>query len=216
MNRSSGFTLLEMLAVMAVIAIVAAFTLPNTAGLLKGQNLAQGGHTMADQINLARQMAIASGRAVEVRFYRYADPETPGETAGTPKSGKYRAMQVFEMLESGTGRPLAPVQRVPPSIIIDSGATLSSLLQATDGTSAPVVTDGSNLKFPIPRVERAYQAATFQFLADGSTNLPKTAGSKWFITLHSANDADGSEKPPKDFFTVQIDPVNGNLRTYRP
>ena len=212
-----AFTLLELLTVMAIIALIAAFTLTNVGGMLKGQQLTQGGHAMADQLGLARQIALSSNHPVEVRFYQYGDPESVGEKPSVPSSGKFRAMQLFEILESGTARPVGAMTHLPQPIIIDSNNQISTLVNANPMPPAsPLEKQGSQLNYPIPRVSFSYRSLSFRFLADGSTDLPKTPGANWFLTMHHINFRDGLPKPPSDFFTIQIDPVNGNIRKFTP
>ena len=80
--KSRAFSLVELLVVIAVIAIVAGYAVPAVTTMLKGSQLTQGSQMVVDQIALARQTALSRNRSVEVRFYKYADPETPGEELG--------------------------------------------------------------------------------------------------------------------------------------
>ena len=210
---SGGFTILEMLMVMEIIAIIAVFTLPATTGILQSSNLAQGGQVLADQIALARQYAVSTNHSVEVRFYRFADPENVGEKLNDPGTGAYRAVQMFEVLDSGTNA-LGKLQRLPGPIIVDSGVYLSTLLQADTSASAPLTKAGSELSYQLPTVDSNYVSSSFRFLPDGSTDLAKSK--TWFLTLHHRNLKDPSLSLPADFITIQIDPYNGKIQSYRP
>lgn len=221
-----------MVMVMAIILIIAAFTMPNTRGMLKGSRLGQGGQIFTDQIGLARQIALSTNHSVEVRFYCYGDPEVPGESADSADAGNFHAMQAFEIKESGTV-PLGAVVRLPTSIIIDKDTSnFSTLLNGGvgdgSGSSSPMKSSGGSLGVLIPRVGsggKAYSSISFRFLPDGSTDLPKldtkldgsqSSTAAWFLTLHDVTDKAAADGPPKDFFTIQVDPVNGNIHTYRP
>ena len=83
---SRAFSLVELLVVMAVIAIVAGFAVPAVTTMLKGSQLTQGSQMVVDQIALARQTALSRNRSVEVRFYKFADPEIPGEDVKKPET----------------------------------------------------------------------------------------------------------------------------------
>jgi len=67
----------------------------------------------------------------------------------------------------------------------------------------------------LPRgIKRQYRYVAFRFQPDGSTNLaPKTS---WYVTLHQLKDKVTGKIPPPNFFTLQIDPVSGTTRPFRP
>src|SRR5439155_22292595 len=114
---------------------------PAATTMLKGTNLTNSAQMVNDQLSLARQRALSKNRLVEVRFYRYGDPETPGEKANDPSTGKYHALQVFEIDPQGKMVALGKMQQLQQSIIIDSGQILSSILhqagRAAQKGSAP-------------------------------------------------------------------------------
>lgn len=205
-----GFTLVELLVVMAIIGLLAAMVAPAATSMMKGTQLTQAGQIVHDQIAFARQTALAKNRSVEVRFYRYGDPELPGEKASDPSSGKFRAIQIFEVLDDGTTSALTKIQRLPTSIVIDAGATLSTLLakqKEWNATTDPQV--------KIPRIGTSYDCSSFRFLPDGTTDLPKS-GTLSFVTVHGMNDGDNLTKPPANFATIQVDAHNGHVRSFRP
>ena len=206
-----GFTLVELLVVIAIITILGALAIPSINAVMGGAQLTSGSQMLSDQISLARQTALSSNHDVEVRFYQFADPNMPGEQANSPSTGKYRAMQAFEMLDSGTAVQLGKIQRIPSSIIIDSGAQLSTLLsssqQKTWTTSDPQVS--------LPVFGTSYNCRVFRFHPDGSTNLsPPT--SQWFLTLHSIGKGDALAQPPANFFTILVYASNGHVQSFRP
>ena len=219
---SAGFTLIELLAVVAIIALVTAFAVPATTSMLRGSQLTQGAQMVSDQLTLARQTALSTSHSVEVRFYQFSDPNIPGEVLGVPAKGKYRALQSFEILDSGAAVAVGKIQIVPQSVIIDSGivssgsATLSSIISAAlPSPSVPTSTTGVALGVAIPRAGTAYNAATFRFMPDGSTNF-SSATSQWFVTLHYLTAGNSMATPPPNFVTIQVDPANGHIRTFRP
>ena len=208
-----GFTLLELLVVISILILVMALAAPAVNSVMRGSQISQAGQAVNDQLSLARQTALSKNHAVEVRFYEFVDSEMPGEQAATTGTGHLRALQSFEMLDSGTAVAVGKMQRIQPSIIIDSGGTLSSLIDpALKKTFSPTSGDP---QVSLPRVG-SYYCYAFRFLPDGSTSLSPTAVNQWFLTLHNINDGDSLATPPKNFITLQIDPTNGHIRTYRP
>ncbi len=218
-DTRSGFTLIELLVVMAIIAGLIGLAGPAVSTLMRGSQLTQAAQLLNDQLSLARQVALSKNRTVEVRFYRYGDPETPGENVAQPNTGKFRAMQTFEILDSGQARAMGKMMSLAgPSVIIDSGKTLSTIIgNATGATTWPSKTTGTVLNYPIPRAQLNYEAVAFRFQPDGSTNLPPQSKDQlWFLTVHEMNRGDEMPSPPPNFATIQINPSNGKIRTYHP
>ncbi len=226
-RSASGMTLLELLAVLGVISVLIGLGTPAVNGMLRSGEIGQAAQVLTDQLALARQMALSSNRQIEVRLYKFIDPQM---TAGTAAS--VRAIQLFEVPDSAAALATAPggrdalgyravskFTRLPgPSVIIDSGNALSTLIgSAAGGNAVPTVSSGSDLGYAIPALGTAYSVMRFSFLPDGSTNLPpQSAQIQWFFTVHDALKGDNLTAPPPNFATLQIQPSNGKVRSYRP
>ena len=70
---SRGFSLMELLTVIAVIAVLAAVTLPAMNSTLQGHRLAQGAQMVSDLLGLAGLVAVSGNLVVETRFYSFSD-----------------------------------------------------------------------------------------------------------------------------------------------
>jgi uncharacterized protein (TIGR02596 family) len=219
-----AFSLVELLVVIAVIGIVATFAVPAVQGMLRGSSLTTAAGSLVDQMSLARQHALSKNRIVEVRFYRMADIEVPGEEATDPKTGHFRAFQFFEMSEAGIMVPVGKVVRMPDAIIMNPGPVLSDILMEDETRLLDAVPSRD------PEMARGvghnYQYAAFKFYPDGSTSLTPTGtagkpseGGRWYITVHALADLGRTQTntvPPPNFFTWMIDPVSGTSKSLRP
>ena len=232
MKRSPkpGFTLVELLAVVSLIAIVIAFAVPAITQIMKGTQISQASQLLNDTLLLGRQYAVSRSHPVEVRFYRYGDPDTPGERYDDPSTGKWRAIQLFDVMENGAVIPAAEMVRFPKGVILQEDQ-YSTLLRpelrpyidaSTDMTAPEIPLEVNNKK-----VGRTYWINSFRYLPDGSTDLPPTASlsgnddpsesndDRWYVTMLGLAE---ENKPisQANFFTVQIDSVTGTLKTFRP
>ena len=209
-----GFSLIEMLVVISILAIVATSTISLFSATMKSGDLAQSSQFLNDQITLARQTALAKNTTVEVRFYQYADPSL-GEQSGNPSGGKFRAVQLFLVTPGQsyqTAKAFNKATSLPHTIIIDSNASLSTLMAASQDKSGSW--SSTDPQVSIPPVGTSYNCRYFQFYPDGSTSL--TGTSLWFATLHATTAGDNLTTPPANFATLEVDSNNGHVQILRP
>jgi uncharacterized protein (TIGR02596 family) len=214
--KRRAFSLIELLVVCGIIAIIAAFAIPASVTVMRGSQLTQASQVLQDQMALARQNALTRNRVVEVRFYTYKDPEVPGQGSGSASTGMFRALQLFELLPNGAAIPLGRFQRIPSAVVMNEGA-LSTILKRSTPRQAEARLGDPELP-ALPKGEKwNYKIASFRFLPDGSTDLSPTG--KWYVTIYGAeHDSKISQLPSGgiNFFTLQLDPVSGSTRAYRP
>jgi uncharacterized protein (TIGR02596 family) len=213
--------LIELLVVCAIIGVIIGFTIPAVTTMMRGSQLTQGSQVLSDQLSLARQLALTRNRPVEMRFYKFADPETPGEDVKDQETWKYRAFQTFEVLDNGATLPLGKIQMLPSTVVMNEGK-LSTLLDK-NVRGEPLVPTANDPEIPrIPTKEvsktESYVYQVLRFKPDGTTDLPSAGNAQWYVTLHGINDVVPleSNKPPPNFFTLQVDPVSGATRSFRP
>ena len=68
-HRDSGFTVIELIIVIAVIGIVSAFALINIFAILPGYRADQAMNQVFSQLRAARELAISQRREVQVQFH---------------------------------------------------------------------------------------------------------------------------------------------------
>jgi uncharacterized protein (TIGR02596 family) len=237
-----GFTLVELLMVMAIMLVIMGLVIVAFPSLGKAGNLTNGTQSFVDLLNQARQSALSQNRNVEVRFYYL-----PGPTDGTTCTG-YRAMRVIVCDSSGLtmdpvnttafaiGAKPGLVQKLPVGVVIyaDTTGKFTTLLPSMSNSTTPIATWPASISttlkpttgtevFPGSATPVSY--AAFQFRPTGGTNLDPlgTLGSnsstsdKWFMSFKTQVDAvQGTTKPAINFITVVVDPITGRVRSYRP
>lgn len=221
-----GFTLTEIVVVIVVIAILLTVTVPGLTGALNSTRLASAGSLVASIFEQAQQMASSRGRPVEVRFYQSTTPRL-----GSSET-RYDSLLIMTHYAAGESDPSDPasalgaplsliegegVANLPEAVAFMEGAQYSSLLESNHTKSggdekadAKQLRSGQLQSYDLSNLSGDYRS--FLFLPE-STNL--LSNEKWFVTLVSDNAA-ASGKLPKDFVTIQVNPVTAKITTYRP
>lgn len=214
MKLSRAFSLIEVMAVAAITAVLLLFSLPAFEQMVKGSRVTIAGRTLVDELSLAQQTALSRNLPVEVRFYKLPPNEQNPETA-TP--AVYRAFQTF--LNDGSDTSLGKIVCLPPGIVIfedEAGVApeqaRSSILLKSGGPLT--VSDEQPASLALPTYGRNYRYRSFRFKGNGETDMSDRPA---FLTLVSQKDPpNGTSGLPANFVTVQIDPVNGRARSFRP
>lgn len=199
-----AFSLIELLVVIAIIGVMSALVVPAMSSVLRGNEMNRAEQMVQQQLASARQTAIARNRRVEVRLYKFDNPDDIGTTQ------TFCALQSFLIDDTGAATPIARLTKLPATVLINENTANSTLLTLSDKTSWPA----TDPKISLPAVGTTYTAKAFQFRPDGSTSL--SSADKWFLTLHAATAGATASTLPANFATIQIDPVSGSVRTYRP
>ncbi len=215
-----GFTLVEILIVLALIAMLLFFTVPGLKDVLKGSKLTGASDQMAGDINLARQIAIKDSVPVEVRFYKFHDPSARNEE-------RYAAYQCFRLVQDlnspfdyTTPRIAKPVfekvKTITQGVVLVEAEMWSTLV-----TDEKMKTGRERVRGLVPG-ERDTEVSYVSFLItpEGETNLDRSGAKQWYLTLVTEGEFQKAPDPiamrPKNFITLQIDPFTANVRRYAP
>lgn len=189
-----GFSLIELLAVLGIIGILFALVVPSVTSMMEGSNLTQAGQTLADQVNLARQIASAKNQTVEIRLIK-----RPATAPG------YNAVQLWSTPGTSAPKPLGKIADFPQGMVISENKTkLSIALDKVTTSTMPDPSDSS----------ASLIYAAFQIRPSGIVT-PTLDMKNLFFTVLSAKNADATDFP-NNYLMVQINPLTGNALTYRP
>jgi len=195
----SGFSLLELLVVVAIIALLTALVTPAVQSVTGGLDITRAADLVSTYIGIARQTAVTRNRNTEVRFYFLKD------SFGVERC---RALQIFLQKDDGSGwDAFGRIQKLPDSICIDSGSELSPLIGRQTKKA------GSD---SLPGVGTGYQYVVITYRPDGTAKPITGNTTDNFITLRLSRLDDPLTTLPDNYATIQIIPVTGQVRTFRP
>jgi uncharacterized protein (TIGR02596 family) len=207
--KERGFTLVELLVVMAVIGLVMGMAVPVMNAMNKGSKLTASADSLKFNLSEYRALAIAENIPVEVRFFKSSDAGTAGERRVIGyQAGRYEIItgssgsnSVFEF------KPAGDAIRLSEGVVISENPALSTIIgdsRITQGTHEYRFADETSPEF-----------FSFTFRPDGSTNLSKRLGDIWFLTLLEEIEEDTGTSTPNNFHTLTIDAYNGNIKSFQ-
>jgi len=192
----TGFTLVELLGVLAVMAVLIAMTTYGLRGVMSARNVARAGAMMSEQLGLARQMAASHNTRVAWQVLRVA--RNPGDQPA------YRCVRIQKFNpRSREWETAGAAEWLPMSVGVDERVDQSPLLANAVTTLSEVSLGGKTLQ--------GVSAIEVIFLPNGSTSL--NPNGVYFLTLRDLNP--GGEAVSR-LVTLQIHPLTGRSNLLTP
>lgn len=215
-----GFTLVEVLVVLALIAMLLFFTVPGLRDVLRGNKLTATADQLIGDLTLARQTAVKESVPIEFRFYRYFDPQAREE--------RFAAYQCFRLVqdlnnpskytEKRIAKPVfEKVKPIAAGVVVLDSEQWSPLLKGPGQD----LDKRERVKGLVPgEMDTEARYISFIITAEGETNLDRSGAKQWFFTLVNESEYQAAPDPaalrPKNFITLQLDPFTANVRRYQP
>lgn len=198
-----GFTLTEILMVIAIIGILVSITIPLASSMPASKELSSEADNLASRINYCRLLAVSSGRPVELRFYLQPVIEVRDDEF-------YRATQVLTTDAEGLFQPEGRIQTFSGKVMLSPNDEFSSILAGEPESPDPNAAASGN------KLARNLSYKALRFLPEGSVSLGRGANKHWTLTfINWEPNMTESELPP-DFVTLQVDPFAAKVRRYEP
>jgi uncharacterized protein (TIGR02596 family) len=189
-NRT-GFSIIELLVVVAILGVLMVLTLPAVSSIMQSSDLTRAGQMLADQVNLARQMASAQSAVTEIRLI-----ELPGRTG-------YTGIQIWKADSAGTLKAARPLARLPQAVAISRNPAHSAAIGSLVESKMPAESPVANADY-----------VSVQIRPSGFVTPVMGMNSLFFTVMSESKTADSSL--PANYFMLQINPLTGAPLVYRP
>jgi len=207
-GKRAGFTLVELLLVIAVLTLLAMATVPAMRGSLDGITIRGAADLMESEFSLGRQAALSRNLPVEVRIYRYDD--------GSGAAWRMVATVIPAAVSNQAADEwITPGRVLPGGVVMDDSEEYSTVLSNT-------MSEGDVRQRPWTGVEagtapgklKDLPYVAFRFKPDGSTSLG--GAEPWCLTLKNPLSQSVGNAPAANYVSLVLDSHTGRVLFYQP
>lgn len=227
-RRAAAFSLIELVAVMAIITLVAGFTVPALKGITGGNSVDAGAAELSDLLTLARSEAIA--RHTIVLFV------VPTEWPGLETQANLRRASLWAWQPANAHYwQITPWQELPVGLVLETGVP-SYVLSASYAQQDASTVQGScvlandvhdfaaNASFPAQTWSGIISTRYIEFLPTGAASIPGSSDRQAiFVASQGYTDATLQithtaqiNGHPANWAQVNVDTLTGHVHIYRP
>lgn len=199
-RRPRGFTLIELVVVLAIAGLIFAFGTPYAFSAMQAASLTSVGDTVVQKISQAQQRAVTENRVTALQFYFY-------EKEGINACHAIQLVSVDPASHAVTALE-EPVYWSDGRVLVIDGP-LSPLF-----ASIPAADSGGATQEPFASLGATFRRV--RFYPGGGTSLTTPLRQSYLTLVNSNKFKEGMTAPPPNYYTIQIDPVAGRSRSYRP
>jgi uncharacterized protein (TIGR02596 family) len=216
-RKRQGFTLVELLVVLAIMSILTTISMMGFASLMASSHLNEATGILQGQLELARQTAKTLNRSVQLRLYK-----DQGNTSSSPSVDSLQIVVPAENPATETDQPIEKPVQLPQSVIIADSS--SDLILAALSQSGP-----SPNPFNPPLPANITNCYILTFSAAGAITSTDNNGKPvspssndstvyWSLSLVPQRQyrAKGSVNEMQNYATFYINSVNGTSSVTQP
>nr|WP_294401278.1 Verru_Chthon cassette protein D [Prosthecobacter sp.] len=200
-HAPAGFSLVEMVIVVAIVTMLIALATPYTLAALQSANLTSAGDTLMQKLAMAQQRSLTENRPVGLDFYYYTEDDIKG-------------CHAIQMISYNPATNQA-TQLEPPVYFNKQSVVL------VEGALSPMFSTNQTATSTGPATWNPFQTlgATFYrviFYPNGTTSLRTPLRTAYLTLISTKNFKPDISTAPPNYYTVQLDPVTGRGHSYRP
>jgi len=214
----AGFSLVELLMVIAVVSVLASFTVPAIMSMSVSQGVTQALNDVSGSLELAKATAMAQNTYVWVGFANATNSVGNSEL----RIGSVRSNDGSSNTSSSNLSPIAKLLRIENVQLTSSPNLVPTALKnlvASAGTGTPVISGTSTVSFTVSG--QTFSNSVLVISPQGQAILAPTVTSTTPFTEEvelAVQPTRGTMVPPstKDAFVIWLSGGSGGLRVFRP